>query len=309
MGCTDAVTFRFSNQRKAGYSPDDGLEIARHLGLDVTSYERHDVRARPDFDPTEMFVNVFRTTESHNRVMAEQTAGTLWFNGRHGEQFWGMDPVGCHPWLRDPASTSASGRNYSEARLRIGYIAFALPYTLGVYAPALNRISRSRAMAPWSVGGDYDRPIARRILETRGVPRESFGQRKMGGGDRAPEFRELPDRWQKDFLSFYAQRVPARVRARLLDEQRGAVPYYVSSKMGRVERWCRAQPLLGGLTDRVLGDRTHHLWRSRYLYTFHWGLEHLRQRYATRDSVAARADDRRADDRSAADTGGTPGAE
>ena len=27
-------------------------------------------------------------------------------------------------------------------------------------------------------------------------------------------------------------------------------------------------------------DRRHHLWRSRYLYTFHWGLARTSERYA-----------------------------
>jgi hypothetical protein len=39
-------------------------------------------------------------------------------------------------------------------------------------------ISRSAEMAPYRIGTDYDRPIPRRVLEDRGVPRSSFGQRK-----------------------------------------------------------------------------------------------------------------------------------
>jgi hypothetical protein len=33
-------------------------------------------------------------------------------------------------------------------------------------------------MHPWRVGGRYDRPIARRIAEEGGIPRQAFGQRK-----------------------------------------------------------------------------------------------------------------------------------
>jgi hypothetical protein len=33
-------------------------------------------------------------------------------------------------------------------------------------------------MAPWSIGGEYDRPIPRRIVEEAGVERDSFGQSK-----------------------------------------------------------------------------------------------------------------------------------
>ena len=36
----------------------------------------------------------------------------------------------------------------------------------------------SDAMRPWSIPGDYDRPIPRRILEEAGLPRTSFGIKK-----------------------------------------------------------------------------------------------------------------------------------
>jgi hypothetical protein len=38
-------------------------------------------------------------------------------------------------------------------------------------------------MKPWDVAGDYSRPICRRILEEKGVPRELFGQRKNAAGE------------------------------------------------------------------------------------------------------------------------------
>jgi hypothetical protein len=33
-------------------------------------------------------------------------------------------------------------------------------------------------MSPWDIGGDYTKPIARRIIESAGVPREAFGTEK-----------------------------------------------------------------------------------------------------------------------------------
>jgi hypothetical protein len=35
-------------------------------------------------------------------------------------------------------------------------------------------------MNPWRLGNKYDRPIARRIAEEAGLPRQMFGQSKMG---------------------------------------------------------------------------------------------------------------------------------
>ncbi len=46
----------------------------------------------------------------------------------------------------------------------------------------LARISNSEEMKTFSLGDIYDRPIPRRVLEEHGVPRLSFGQKKMGCG-------------------------------------------------------------------------------------------------------------------------------
>jgi hypothetical protein len=40
-------------------------------------------------------------------------------------------------------------------------------------------IGRTPEMTPFSIGGDYDRPICRRILEEAGVSRALFGQKKQ----------------------------------------------------------------------------------------------------------------------------------
>ena len=39
-------------------------------------------------------------------------------------------------------------------------------------------------MQPWSVGGKYDRPICRRIVEEAGIPRDWFGVHKKGSSDK-----------------------------------------------------------------------------------------------------------------------------
>ncbi len=282
-GCRQAVTFLRSGDRtgpSVRYVPDDGTEIAGLLGLEVTAYERWDTRGREEVGPAELFTNPYFSTEVSTQVMESQLQGRLWLTGRHGEQFWDMDPVASQPWLRDPISMSMAGANSTDMRLRIGYLHVPVPYTLGVFAPALNRISRSGEMAPWSVGGRYDRPIARRLLESEGVPRELFGRRKMGGGGDSAEHQTLAPRWEEDFLAFYHANVDPRIRSRLVETQLGDVPYYVKGKMGTMERWLRTRPGLRRIAPRLLGDRRHQRWRSRYLYTFHWGAERIRSRYS-----------------------------
>ncbi len=48
-------------------------------------------------------------------------------------------------------------------------------------------------MEPWDVPGDYSRPICRRIVESAGVPRESFGVTKRA--------TSTIFKWEKQFLS------------------------------------------------------------------------------------------------------------
>jgi hypothetical protein len=46
------------------------------------------------------------------------------------------------------------------------------------------RISQSSEMSQWDIGGNYSRPICRRVLEERGVARELFGREKTGASVR-----------------------------------------------------------------------------------------------------------------------------
>jgi hypothetical protein len=62
-----------------------------------------------------------------------------------------------------------------EFRLRIGFINVNPLFAGGLHLAAMRAISTAPDMQPWRVGGDYDRPIARRILEEAGVPRGIFG--------------------------------------------------------------------------------------------------------------------------------------
>jgi hypothetical protein len=52
-------------------------------------------------------------------------------------------------------------------------------------------------MAPWSVGGSYDRPIPRRIVESAGIPRRLVGQRKRAVLQKlsVPE----DEHWRREF--------------------------------------------------------------------------------------------------------------
>jgi hypothetical protein len=71
-----------------------------------------------------------------------------------------------------------SGASMAEFRLRVGFLHLPVPFIAGRRHPDLHRISQDPEMSDWVIGGDYDRPIARRIIEESGVPRGAFARDK-----------------------------------------------------------------------------------------------------------------------------------
>ncbi|GJL83782.1 MAG: hypothetical protein DHS20C01_34160 [marine bacterium B5-7] len=283
-GCREAVTFLSGGDRAGNYVADDGGNIARQLGMNVTEFERKDIRTFDYGGPAEQYTNIFFITERHMPVMTSKIQGTLFLSGRHGEHFWDVDPIRSLPWFQEYASLSNSGSNSTEIRLRIGYLHFPVPYTLGVHAPALYRVSHSKEMAPWKIGGNYDRPIPRRLVESAGIPRDWFGQIKIGGVGNSMEDRILPPHWEHDFISFYETRVDPKIRATLVNDQIGPVGYYEKGKASDWQRWLYTRPIIRRSLSGTFYNKRHHMWRSRYLYTFHWGFEYTMQRYLNIDA-------------------------
>lgn len=66
----------------------------------------------------------------------------------------------------------------AEFRLIKGVFHCPVPFWGITRVGDLRRISISKEMAPWSLGGNYDRPIARRIIEDAGVPRGNLPSKK-----------------------------------------------------------------------------------------------------------------------------------
>lgn len=81
-----------------------------------------------------------------------------------------------HPAQFRGADTNGLG--FCEYRLIRGVFHCPVPFWGFARADDLFELSHAPEMKPWSIGGSYDRPIPRRILEEAGVPREMFGMKK-----------------------------------------------------------------------------------------------------------------------------------
>jgi len=248
-GCREAVTFRKSNS-KYGYEDDSGSRIGPYLGLRVTEYERTDYDRLPERRDDEFYVEPDGVDRSMV-LMEKQLVGALLFTGRFGERLWprgsvlswGLQGDAGEPLFQIPSCFKLGGCALGEFRMKTGFLHFPLATSGGLHAPAIQAITDSKAMRPWSIGGGYDRPIARRIAEEAGVPRHLFGQVKKGG---------------------------PRVRGA---ERRSWINRTIIS-LWDATYW----PPLRILTLRVIGNRSNPAWR-RGSFAVQRGVERMMQSY------------------------------
>ena len=279
-GCEEAFTFNRSLVTSdSSYADDNGAEIARLLGMRCAEYDRIDLCDAPVELLQLHFQNPFGSIVSSMDQASELLSGRVFVTGRHGEHFWNMDPVRSLPGYQEPTQRKTLVQNTLEFRLDRGYIDLHLPYTGGVYAPQLLKIGRSAEMRPYRVGGDYDRPIPRRIVESAGIPRHEFGRHKMGGAEAGHKLCTFSDVAEADFRQFYSGYVPDPIKARQHENPRGGFGYYEHGGIRGLDRWLRSRYGLRTISEYLLGFRNHQRRFSPYLYTFHWGFGHVADRY------------------------------
>jgi hypothetical protein len=99
----------------------------------------------------------------------------LLVTGFHGDKVWDKNGVAT-PLIKREGNPS--GTSLTEFRLSESFIHLPVPFIGATRHPEIKEIANSDEMRRYSVGGSYDRPIARRIVEEAGVNREMFGQSK-----------------------------------------------------------------------------------------------------------------------------------
>jgi len=184
LGCREAVTF-LKSDGLGGYGDDSGAAIGQCLGYDVTAYERSDYARMPGYRPEEFYLEPWGV-DCTMVAMESQLPGTLLLSGRSAETVWSREGSGRWglPDLQHAIDVTA-GCALVELRLRLGFLHFAPATVAAIHAPVIHPWNATQELQPWSIGGSYDKPIARRIAEEAGVPRQLFGQHKRGGPDPA----------------------------------------------------------------------------------------------------------------------------
>ena len=186
------------------YSKDDGTLAAQKLSLNVIYVDT----SPSSISENELFFLSTNYGKSRQNAVLNEIAfssmadhieqhcsAAVLFTGYHGDKVWDLHTP--EQFLGEELVRQDVALGFSEIRLKSGFINVAVPFILARNIRSLVAISRSDEMKPWSLHNDYDRPIARRIAESSGVPREAFGMQKKGVGRHfyrlplSPDLRRL----------------------------------------------------------------------------------------------------------------------
>jgi hypothetical protein len=212
LGCDRAVTLTTAR----GGEDDSGAEIAALLGVELQPFERMP-RATPE-QLNEFVATGMGGEDVIYSAFGSAVAGSVLLTGFHGDKIWSRDATPNAVLARGDISGSSMG----EFRRRTGFIHAPVPFIGALRHAEIAAISNSAEMAPWAIGGGYDRPIPRRIAEEAGVPRSAFGTAKKAASMllfRDEEAQPEDSRDQAASLSALppAERAAIRLRERLFE--------------------------------------------------------------------------------------------
>ena len=249
-----------------GGAADSGAPVAEALGL--TCVERERTERASGGSEVEFLTPGTGGADSPLALFEAELDGALLLTGYHGDKVWERTtPPNAVLKRGDP-----SGSSLTDFRLRVGFIHVPVPFIGALRHADIHAISNAEEMRPFSVGGGYDRPICRRILEEAGVPRGLVGRSKQAVAmiySWSPRY--LSPEVRAAFEGFLRERgLLWRVRARLAGFQAAAVAFRAVRKATKVAP--ALERPFGGLRDRL--DRHFRAYEnSRYAnLLFVWAL-------------------------------------
>jgi hypothetical protein len=286
VGCDEAITF---GKARPGYDEEDdsGRDIADVLGLRVVEFDRLGYRSLDSYPEAEFLAYGAGGEEVVFAPLADKLAGRVLYTGYLGDAVWNRVSSRVNT---DLLMLYPGGSSLGEFRIRAGFIHFPLPTIGYIRHPSIYAISNSPALAPWALGTDYDRPIPRRLVEERGVPRASFGRTKKAVTQPLWLTESLQDVFTPTSFPEFAQFVAS---VPMFDDAAESATFRVMRMLYEVNlrvNW-RLQSLgksLGFRVDeRPLIDERYSRDRGPSMLTFHWGVRRMMQRYRRNKSARA----------------------
>ena len=234
IGCKEALTItdpRDISGKGGVDDSDDGSEIAMCLGMLPVSFQRSAYLRRTEFPEAEFLASGTLGGDMFMSVFEERLGATLFFTGHHGDLVWNKRPKNLSSEI---VREGPSGDNLGEFRYRVGFVLIPLAFFGGTHVADLAKISTSEDMARWSIGSWYDRPIARRIVETAGVPRGLFGNKKKAVALIVSQDLEksLTGPSYEDYMAFVRKGESLSTRL-----QRAAHNSFYALKKGKWKKW------------------------------------------------------------------------
>ncbi len=257
IGNTDVIVIE---QARRGLD-ENGRELAAIMGLNPIIMKRMEWRNLPGAAIPFLAANA-NGSDMQFAAAAPYTMGKVLLTGHGGIL---LDSVP-REMDREMYSVDTAGMSMTEPRLAMGFIHAAILFMGGRNRDQWFEITHSQAMAPWRLGGTYDRPICRRIVEDSGVPRDMFGMVKKGSNivilDETENF--LPDEALNSLYRWIAKNRVEWIKRRHIPPD-FAVP--LRGLKYRIER------LIG--RERPMPQPYEILYR----YLFPWALEEAKKMY------------------------------
>ena len=199
-GCKKALTLKHARSLFA--RNDSGAKIAERLNLNCEEYENSksiSSEIEPYFwavlgEPADANFSAFKLPETP----------TILFTGFNGDILW---DIHAHKRSDLLARKDLTGLGLCEYRLKKSFFHCPVPFWGITRAKEIQALSISQEQKPWSIGGNYDRPICRRIIEEAGIPREWFGvQKKATSFSPEAEHRPINKLARRRFEHFIKER-------------------------------------------------------------------------------------------------------
>ena len=237
-GCEQVVTISQLNPKAPN---DSGTRIATCLGyrqIKEIGYEAY--RAIQAFSEVESLATGDLSLIRFN-IFERECENSVLITGINGDVVWDKNNGNAEHLRRKELNLGGLSSGIAEFRLRVGFIHVPLCFFGAIEHGSLYRISNSDEMLPWTIGGSYDRPIPRRILEEKGVDRDSFGKAKQGIGIGVSYFtRNLSPESYKS-LSLYIKSQKSKRSA--VKETCFWIPYLVCIGIKGFNSFCKRKGL------------------------------------------------------------------
>ncbi|MBN2182929.1 MAG: hypothetical protein JW715_13545 [Sedimentisphaerales bacterium] len=294
VSCSDVYTFKNASPKyqlfgeysyKGKQSDDSGEAIAKKLG-----YENIIIRDRWSYLDQKTDIYEAESCASGNLyynpviIYEDVIQQRVLLTGHHGGAAWILDPKKSNYELKGGGLCGAS---MCESRLRIGFIHAPIPYIGGCWYSSINKISNSKEMSPWRLGTHYDRPIPRRILEEKGVPRNFFGQSKKAVqvplmGTKNNLLSQMTEKAKTSFIEFHSKHKRERniVRQFCYDFMTGLYLFLSPRVLGKIIRkigFHKKAKSIPSFTKEHLFKFSRNPRTASFL--FPWGVSIVKNRY------------------------------